>query len=139
MRNISFLIVVFSIIQGCKAQRNLIDKSYDYSYAKEHTVLDNSIHFETDSTLSIGGGRGQYEYWSYWKYRIINDNEYFIYQDNHKRVKPTKEELKDTLLVKIHMADVFNDTIYWKNDKEFIFRERLFKLFEYKGIPLEDQ
>ena len=37
------------------------------------------------------------------------------------------------------MLDVINDTIYWKNDKEFIFRERLFMLFEYKGIPLEDQ
>jgi len=89
--------------------------------------------------LSIGGGRGQYQYSSFWNYKVISNDKYFIYQPNVKRRKPTKEELKDTLKVKIHMADVFNDTIYWKNDKEFIFRERLFKLFEYKGIPLEDQ
>jgi hypothetical protein len=139
MRSISLIIILLFIIQGCKAQRDLIDKIFVYSYAKEITVLDNSIHFKTDSTLLISGGGGQYAYNSFPNYKILNDSTYFIYYPNFKRTKPTKEFLKDTISVKVHMADVFNDTIYWKNDKEFIFRERLFKLFEYKGIPLEDQ
>ncbi len=122
MRNINFIIILLFIIQGCKAQRNLIDKIFIYSYRKEITVLDNSIHFKTDSTLSFGGGRGQYSYSSHPNYKILNDSTYFIYYPNFKRTKPTKEELNDTITLKVQMEDVFNDTIYWKNDKEFIFR-----------------
>ncbi len=138
MQNISVLLL-FLIFTNCSAQRNIKDKSFSYSYKKEHTVLDNSVYFKTDSTLIISGGRGPYSYSSFPNYKVLNDSTYYIYYPNFKRTKPTQEFLKDTISVKVHMADVFNDTIYWKNDKEFIFRERLFKLFEYKGIPLEDQ
>ena len=136
MRSISFLVIVFSIIQGCKAQRKLEGKNFNYSYAKEHTVLDNSVRFKTDSTLSIGGGRGQYSYSWHPHYKILNDSTYFVYDPNSK---PASYPIRDTIMIRVMMEDVKNDTIYWKNDKEFIFRERLFKLFEYKGIPLEDQ
>ncbi len=139
MRNINFIIILLFVFQSCSAQRNILDKIYEYSYTKESTILDNSIHFKTDSTLIISGGRGQYSYGSFPNYKILNDSTYYIYYPNFKRTKPTQEFLKDTISVKVHMADVKNDTIYWKNDREFIFRERLFKLFEYEGIPLEDQ
>ncbi len=139
MRNINFIIILLFIFQSCSAQRKLTGKSYNYSYAKEQTVLDNCIFFESDTTAIIYGGKGGYKYSSHPNYKILNDSTYFIYYPNFKRTKPTKEELKDTITLKVQMADVFNDTIYWKNDKEFIFRERLFKLFEYKGVPLEDQ
>jgi len=136
MRSISFIILSIILISGCKAQRNLINKIYEYSYIKEHTVLDNSIHFKTDSTLSVGGGRGQYSYSWHPNYKILNDSTYFVYHPNPKQAK---YPITDTIMIKVMMEDVNNDTIYWKNDKELIFRERLFKLFEYKGIPLEDQ
>ncbi|MHA7058054.1 hypothetical protein ACWGOQ_0012605 [Aquimarina sp. M1] len=139
MQNISFIFFLFFLLNSCSAQRKIIDKIYLYSYTDEPTVLDNSIHFETDSTLLISGGKGQYAYSSYPNYKVINDSTYCIYYPNSKPKKPTKEELKDTLKIKIYMTDVYNDTIYWKNDKEFIFRKRLFKLYEYKGVSLEDQ
>ncbi len=139
MRNISFLIFSIFLIYGCKAQRKLVGKNFNYSYTKDHTVLDNSIHFKNDSTLSIGGGEGQYQYWSYWKYKALNDSIYFIAPYKPFDENYIKEVMFDTIKLKVQMLDVKNDTIYWKNDKEFIFRERLFELFEYKGIPLEDQ
>ncbi|WP_299216773.1 hypothetical protein [uncultured Aquimarina sp.] len=139
MRSISLVIFLFSFLNSCSAQRNTVDKLYLYSYTNKPTVLDNSIQFEADSTLFISGGKGQYAYSTFPNYKVLNDSTYLIYYPNFKLRKPTKEELKDTLRTQIYMADVFNDTIYWKNDKEFIFRERLFKLYEYKGIPLEDQ
>lgn len=143
MRSINLIIFLFLISNSCSAQkdikRDIVGKIYEYSYIKEHTVLDNAIHFKSDSTLSIGGGRGQYSYSSFPNYKVLNDSTYLIYYPNFKRTKPTKEFLKDTISVRVQMADVFNDTIYWKNNKEFIFRERLFKLYEYKGVPLEDQ
>ncbi len=139
MRSINVLIFLLFLSNSCSAQKGIKGKVYEYSNAKERSVFYNRIHFKSDSTLSIGGGKGKYSYSSFWNYKVLNSNKYFIYQPNSKRTKPTKEELKDTIGLKVYMADVFNDTIYWNNNKEFIFRERLFKLFEYSGVPLEDQ
>ncbi len=139
MRSINLVIFLCLVIHSCSAQsdikRDIIGENFNYSYTKEHTVLDNSIHFKTDSTLSYGGGRGQYSYSAFRQYKKINDSTYFVY---HPNPKPNKYPITDTIMIRV-MNDVKNDTIYWKNDKEFIFRERLFKLFEYQGIPLEDQ
>ena len=139
MRSISLLIFLFIISSSCSAQKDVIDRIYEYSYSEEPTVLDNAIHFKNDSILSIGGGEGQYKYWSYWKYKALNDSIYYITPRKPLDKNYIKEVMSDTIKLKVQMLDVKNDTIYWKNDKEFIFRERLFKLFEYKGIPLEDQ
>ncbi|WP_298540453.1 hypothetical protein [uncultured Aquimarina sp.] len=136
MRSISFMIFLFLLSSSCSAQRQVIDKIYEYSYTKEPSVLYNSIDFRTDSTLVISGGRGQYSYGWFPNYKVLNDSTYYVY---HPNPRPAEYPITDTIMIKVQMDDVKNDTIYWKNDKEFIFRERLFKLFEYKGVPLEDQ
>ncbi len=136
MRNTSLAIILLLGMQGCKAQKKLIDKVFIYSYAKEITVLDNSILFKSDSTILVSGGRGQYSYSWFPNYKVLNDSTYYVY---HPDPKPAEYPITDTIMIKVQMDDVKNDTIYWKNDKEFIFRERLFKLYEYKGVPLEDQ
>ncbi|MHA7058055.1 hypothetical protein ACWGOQ_0012610 [Aquimarina sp. M1] len=139
MRNINLIVILFFVIQGCSAQKNVIGKGYVYNHDKVSSLYDNTIFFKSDSTLIIYGGQLAYKYSSYPNYKKVNDSIYVIYYPNSTRRKPTKEELKDTIKTKVYMADVFNDTIYWKNDKELIFRERLFKLYEYKGVSLEDQ
>ncbi|WP_299241286.1 hypothetical protein [uncultured Aquimarina sp.] len=136
MRSISLITIVLFVIQGCTAQRDLTDKIFEYTYSKEPTVLDNAIHFKSDTTLSIGGGGGQYSYSWFPNYKVLNDSTYYVY---HPNPRPAEYPITDTIMIKVQMDDVKNDTIYWKNDKEFIFRKRLFKLFEYKGVPLEDQ
>lgn len=136
MRNISFFIFSILLISGCNAQKKLEGKSFNYNYTKEPTVLDNTIFFESDTTLTIYGGLGSYKYSSHPYYKRLNNSKYLIFYTNPKPINPS---LKDTIAIKVEMKDVKNDTIYWKSDKEFIFRERLFKLYEYKGVPIEDQ
>ena len=70
---------------------------------------------------------------------MLSDSIYFLTPSKPLDKNYIKEVMSDTVKLKVQMLDVKNDTIYWKNDKEFIFRERLFKLYEYKGVPLEDQ
>lgn len=141
MRNTSLTIFLLFIFNSCSAQKHIIGKSYNYHYTGKinSSVLNNTVYFESDSTTIIYGGKGAYKYSSHPNYKILNDSMYYVYYPNVKRIMPSKKELKDTIMIKVQMTDVENDTIYWKNNKEFIFRERLFKLYEYKGVPLEDQ
>lgn len=131
MLNIRTVLIVFLLfaLNRCKSNAQTDQKTYRFQ-SKESNIYNTTVNIKKDSSVTFGGGMGEYRHWGYGQLKKLSDNKFIILQ-NEKQKGGIKVEVKDEKMRKVLMLDNNNDTLYFlKDNKSFVYKDRIFQLEE---------